>query len=85
MKEKLPDFSIMIIILIFALIANGICFYILQKAKTKEEAFMKASLIFTSDDVIINLGVMSAGILINWLVTGKPNLIIGAIVLFLVI
>ena len=36
--EILPDFSTMIIVSIFALIANGICLYILQKSKNKEEA-----------------------------------------------
>ena len=46
--EKLPDFSTMIIVSIFALIANGICLYILQKSKSKEEVHMKASMIFTS-------------------------------------
>ncbi|MBQ0741373.1 cation transporter, partial [Aquimarina celericrescens] len=60
--EKLPNFSTMIIVSIFALIANGICLYILQKSKSKEEAHMKASMIFTSNDVIINLGVITAGL-----------------------
>jgi Co/Zn/Cd efflux system component len=83
--EKLPDFSTMIIVSIFALIANGICLYILQKSKSKEEAHMKASMIFTSNDVIINLGVIIAGFLVNWLSSSKPDLIIGIIVFVLVI
>ncbi|MCO4822693.1 MAG: cation transporter [Flavobacteriaceae bacterium] len=83
--EKLPDFSTMIIVSIFALIANGICLYILQKSKSKEEAHMKASMIFTSNDVIINLGVIFAGILVNWLSSSKPDLIVGTIVFVLVI
>ena len=83
--EKLPDFSTMIIVSIFALIANGICLYILQKSKSKEEAHMKASMIFTSNDVIINLGVIIAGFLVNWLNSSKPDLIIGTIVFGLVI
>lgn len=83
--EKLPDFSTMIIISVFALIANGICLYILQKSKHKEEAHMKASMIFTSNDVIINLGVIIAGTLVNWLRSSKPDLIIGTIVFILVI
>ncbi|MFY7709091.1 cation transporter, partial [Tenacibaculum sp. MEBiC07804] len=78
--EKLPNFSTMIIVSIFALIANGICLYILQKSKSKEEAHMKASMIFTSNDVIINLGVITAGLLVNWLNSSKPDLIIGIIV-----
>ena len=83
--EKLPDFSTMIIVSIFALIANGICLYILQKSKSKEEAHMKARMIFTSNDVIINLGVIIAGFLVNWLNSSKPDLIIGTIVFGLVI
>jgi len=83
--EKLPDFSTMIIVSIFALIANGICLYILQKSKSKDDAHMKASLIFTSNDVIINLGVIIAGILVNWLSSNKPDLIIGTLVFVLVI
>jgi Co/Zn/Cd efflux system component len=84
-NEKLPDFTTMIIVSIFALIANGICLYLMQKSKSKEEAHMKASMIFTSNDVIINLGVITAGILVNWLNSGKPDLIIGTIVFVLVI
>ena len=83
--EKLPDFSTMIIVSIFALIANGVCLYLLQKSKSKEEAHMRASMIFTSNDVIINLGVIIAGLLVNWLRSNKPDLIIGTIVFALVI
>ena len=83
--ERLPDFSTMIIVSIFALIANGICLYLLQKSNSKEEAHMKASMIFTSNDVIINLGVIAAGLLVNWLNSNKPDLIIGTIVFALVI
>lgn len=83
--EKLPDFTTMIIVSILALIANGICLYLLQKSKSKEEAHMKASMIFTSNDVIINLGVITAGLLVNWLNSSKPDLIIGTIVFVLVV
>ena len=83
--EKLPDFSTMIIVSVFALIANGICLYILQKSNNKEEAHLKASMIFTSNDVIINVGVIIAGLLVNWLNSSTPDLIIGTIVFVLVI
>ena len=77
--EKMPDFSTMIIVSVFALIANGICLYLLQKSKSKE-AHMQASMIFTSNDVVINLGVIIAGVLVNYLDSNKPDLIIGTIV-----
>ena len=83
--ERLPDFSTMIVVSIFALIANGICLYLLQKSRSNEEAHMKASMIFTSNDVIINLGVIAAGVLVNWTNSNKPDLIIGTIVFALVI
>lgn len=83
--KKTPDFSTMIIVSILALIANGVCLYILQKSKSKEETHMKASMIFTSNDIIINLGVIIAGVLVYWLDSNKPDLIIGTIVFILVI
>ena len=83
--EELPDFTTMIIVSVFALIANGICLYLLQKSKSKEEAHLKASMIFTSNDVIINLGVIVAGLLVNWMNSNKPDLIIGTVVFILVI
>lgn len=81
--EKLPDFTTMIIVSIFALIANGICLYLLQKSKSKE-AHMQASMIFTSNDVIINLGVITAGLLVHWTHSNTPDLIVGMIVFILV-
>jgi len=84
-SEVLPIFNTMIIVSVLALVANGICLYLLQKSKNKGDAHMKASMIFTSNDVIINLGVIIAGLLVNWLDSNKPDLVIGAIVFTLVI
>lgn len=84
-EEKMPDFTMMIVVSIFALIANGICLYLLQQSKSKQEAHMKASMIFTSNDVIINLGVILAALLVHWLNSNKPDLVIGSIVFILVV
>ncbi|MDX1591771.1 MAG: cation transporter [Balneolaceae bacterium] len=81
--EELPDFSTMIVVSIFALIANVICLLLLQRSKSRE-AHMRASMIFTSNDVIINSGVILAGLSVNWLQSGYPDLIIGAIVFVIV-
>lgn len=83
-EESLPDFQTMIIVSIFALIANAFCLYLLQKSKS-QEAHIRASMIFTSNDVIINLGVIVAGILVLLLNSGIPDLVIGFIVFVLVI
>lgn len=81
--EAMPDFKTMIIVSVLALIANVFCLYLLQKNKSKE-AHMQASMIFTSNDVIINSGVIVAGLLVNWLNSSYPDLIIGAIVFVIV-
>lgn len=82
--ESLPDFRVMVVVSLFALTANAICLYLLQRAKSGE-IHMKASLIFTSNDIIVNLGVITAGLLVNWLDTGLPDLIVGTLVFAIVV
>lgn len=82
--ETLPDFRTMIVISLLALTANSICLWLLQRTKS-EEAHMRASVIFSANDVIINLGVISAGLLVWWLNSGIPDLIIGIAVFLIVI
>ena len=82
--EAVPDFKTMIIVSILALIANSVCLYLLQKSKS-EEAHMKATMIFTSNDIIINTGVIAAGVLVLLTQSKYPDLIIGAIVFLIVV
>lgn len=82
--EETPDFRMMIGVSILALIANSVCLYLLQKSKSNE-AHMKASMIFTSNDVIINTGVIVAGVLVLLTQSKYPDLIIGAIVFLIVV
>jgi hypothetical protein len=42
---------------------------------------MRASMIFTSNGVIINLGVIIAGVLVNWLDSNKPDMIVETLFL----
>lgn len=81
--ETSPDFRTMIIVSMLALVANAVCLYLLKKAKSNE-AHMRASMIFTSNDVIINLGVIVAGALTYFTQSNKPDLIIGSIVFVIV-
>lgn len=84
-NEELPNFQTMIIVSFLALLANGICLYLMQKSKSKEEVHIKASLIFTSNDIIINTGVIIAGVLVKLFSSNIPDLIIGMVVFFLVL
>ncbi|MFD1188862.1 cation transporter [Pontibacter rugosus] len=83
-NEDLPDFRTMIVVSILALIANAICLYLLQRSKSKE-AHMQATMIFTSNDIIINGGVILAGLLVLFTESSLPDLIVGAIVFIIVI
>ena len=81
--EEVPVFQTMIVISLFALLGNAVSLYLLQKSKSKE-AHMQASMIFTSNDVIVNLGVIIAGILVYFTNSKLPDLIVGSLVFLLV-
>lgn len=82
--EVSPDFRMMIIVSFLALGANTVSLILLQKSKS-QEAHMKASMVFTSNDVIINMGVIVAGILVYLLDSPYPDLVVGAAVFVIVI
>jgi Co/Zn/Cd efflux system component len=81
--ERMPDFLTMIFISIFALIANIICLLLLQKSNSND-AHIQTSMIFTSNDIIINSGVIIAGIFVSHFNSAFPDLIIGGIVFVIV-
>lgn len=78
-----PVFQTMIIISTLALIGNAASLYLLQRSKSKE-AHMQASMIFTSNDVIINIGVIIAGALVYFTKSNLPDLIVGTLVFIIV-
>jgi Co/Zn/Cd efflux system component len=82
-QEELPNYLLMIIVSLLALAGNSVCLYLLQKAKS-QEAHMQASMIFTSTDVIVNIGVIMAGGVVYLTTSKLPDLIIGTIVFILV-
>jgi Co/Zn/Cd efflux system component len=78
-----PAFGTMIIISLIALCGNAVSLWLLQKSKSSDP-HMKASIIFTSNDVIINLGVIAAALLVYFTGSNRPDLIIGTIVFLIV-
>lgn len=78
-----PNFKTMIAVSLFALVGNAVTLYLLQKSKSKE-AHMQASMIFTSTDVIVNIGVIVAGALVYFTASNLPDLIVGTVVFALV-
>ena len=67
-----------------ALVANVICLLIIRKHKDGD-VNMRASWIFSANDVIANIGVIAAGVLVLWLDSRLPDLIIGMIVSIVVV
>lgn len=74
-----PDPPYMIGVAIIALIANVFCLWLIAKHRDKG-AHMKASWIFSTNDVIANLGVIVAGILVGFTNSRYPDLVIGMII-----
>jgi len=79
-----PESIYMIMIGFLALMANTVCLALIAKHR-KGEIHMRASWIFSKNDVIANIGVITAGILVSVLVSPLPDLIIGLIISVVVI
>lgn len=62
-----------------ALAANVLCLVLIAKSRDRG-AHMKASWIFSANDVIANLGVILAGGLVAWTGSRYPDLVIGLII-----
>lgn len=74
-----PRGDMMIGIALLALVVNVACMVMLAKHR-EGEVHMKASWIFSTNDVIANLGVIAAGFLVSWTESQYPDLIIGMII-----
>lgn len=69
---------------LLALAANLTCLYLLA-AHRDGGAHMRASWIFSANDVLVNLGVIVAGALVAWSGSPWPDLLIGSAVGLLVL
>jgi Co/Zn/Cd efflux system component len=82
-QTETPLFQYMIIISVWALIGNLVSLWLINKINSNE-AHMKASAIFTSNDIVVNGGVILAGTLVYFLDNKWPDLVIGGLVFALV-
>jgi Co/Zn/Cd efflux system component len=78
-----PESLLMIAVGLLALIANTICLLLIAKHRTGE-VHMRASWIFSKNDVIANLGIIFGGSLVYLLNSRFPDLIIGMMISILV-
>lgn len=74
-----PTSALMMGMGLLALVANVACLWMISRHR-EGGAHMKASWIFSANDVLANLGVIAAGALVAWTGSPYPDLIIGTIV-----
>ena len=79
-----PEANTMIWISVLALAVNVTCLFLISKRKN-DGVHMRASYIFSANDVLANLGVIVAGILVAWFSSPIPDWIIGLLIGFLVL
>lgn len=82
--ESEPHSWFMIGVGTVALIANVICLILIRK-HNNDEVHMRASWIFSANDVIANFGVVIAGILVMVLDQRWPDIVIGSIISLLIL
>ena len=79
-----PESLLMISVGIVALIANVICLKLISKHR-EGEVHMRASWVFSKNDVIANLGIIVGGLLVYVLDSRYPDLVIGLAISIVVI
>jgi len=79
MQGSEPVSALMMAMGLVALVANIASLYLVSRKKDRG-AHMKASYIFSANDVIANLGVIVAGGLVAWTGSPYPDLVIGTLI-----
>ncbi len=79
-----PESLFMIAVGTAALVANVICLQLIAKHRDGE-VHMRASWIFSKNDVIANLGIIIGGVLVYMLESRYPDLLIGLAISIIVI
>jgi len=79
-----PDSLLMVAVGLLALAANLICLMLIARHR-RGEVHMRASWIFSRNDVIANAGVIISGILVGFFASSIPDLLIGLIISIIVV
>lgn len=82
--SEVPNFWMMIAVSIVALVGNTASLMILRKEKSRE-SHLEAARIFTSNDIIVNIGVIVSAIVVAITSSSYPDLIVGSVVFLLVL
>lgn len=84
LTDSQPEAPAMMAMALVALAANVACLALISKHR-QGGVHMRASWIFSTNDVIANLGVIAAGALVAWTGSAAPDLVIGTIIALVVL
>lgn len=79
-----PMSGVILIVAGIALLANSVCVVLLAKHRNGE-VHLQASWIFTTNDVMANVGVMCSGLLVWVLDSRIPDLLVGLVISLIVV
>lgn len=79
-----PISTLMVVIGALALLANLLCLLLVRQHR-EGGLHMRASVIFSTNDTLANLGVIVAGLLVAWSGSRIPDLLIGTAISLLVL
>ncbi len=79
-----PEPYFMLIVGVTALVANSICLTLIHKHR-EGEVHMRASWIFSKNDVIANVGIIISGLFVILFDSRWPDLIIGVLIVLFVV
>lgn len=79
-----PESMLMVVVGMLALIANLVCLKLLSKHRDGE-VHMRASWIFSKNDVIANIGIILSGGVVYWTGAAIADLLIGLVIALIVI
>ncbi len=79
-----PEPVFMIMVGLAALVANVVCLKLISRHR-EGDIHMRASWIFSKNDVLANLGVIIGGILVYFTNSNLPDLVIGIVIAVIVI
>ena len=78
-----PDVVAMLVVPALVMVGNIVTLVVLRRAKASG-AHMKASVIFTSNDILVNLLVILSGVLVYFTASKYPDLVAGGLIFLIV-
>ncbi len=77
--ESLPDPAVMVVVSVLALLGNAVTLVVLHRIRS-QDPHIRASWIFTANDVVVNMLVIVAAVAVAVLDSAIPDLVVGLVI-----